>query len=324
MSEAEPAPDIKPSAPAAGPQQVSEAEPTASQQQSPLDAATLSGPTEVKLESINAPAPEVKTPQAPVPEPTAPTTTTIKEEPPAAERASADISGGNPSAPQLTPPNTNHTYAPPQPNRQSNGSIQNASSGLAPPLTTNTANPTSMQSMVNQTQPIYAPPQTTQAPIGSPLPSGMPPMGAYMHPYPGMQMGSPQMRYQLPGDHSKMLSGSRHKKEVKRRTKTGCLTCRKRRIKVSLQSFFFFFFCSCSLLREGEGAGAGTDAKVSLKVDCRVEQRRREYIPPKKVPASFPFNVTLKALFSDTDTNLREYFEISFQWTKSNSYPLVR
>jgi hypothetical protein len=29
------------------------------------------------------------------------------------------------------------------------------------------------------------------------------------------------------------IAGERHKKEVKRRTKTGCLTCRKRRIKVS-------------------------------------------------------------------------------------------
>ncbi|GAD94587.1 C6 finger domain protein, putative [Paecilomyces variotii No. 5] len=81
--------------------------------------------------------------------------------------------------------------------------------------------------------------QTTQAPIGSPLPSSMPPMppmGQYMPGYaPGMpQMGVPpnaQMRYQIPGDPSKMLSGARHKKEVKRRTKTGCLTCRKRRIK---------------------------------------------------------------------------------------------
>lgn len=66
----------------------------------------------------------------------------------------------------------------------------------------------------------------------------MPPMGQYMPGYaPGMpQMGVPpnaQMRYQIPGDPSKMLSGARHKKEVKRRTKTGCLTCRKRRIKVS-------------------------------------------------------------------------------------------
>ncbi|KAJ5086661.1 hypothetical protein NUU61_007968 [Penicillium alfredii] len=81
------------------------------------------------------------------------------------------------------------------------------------------------------------PGQVPQAPIGSPLPSSMPPMasmGQYMTGYPSnVQPGmSPnaQMRYQLPGDPSKMMS-SRHKKEVKRRTKTGCLTCRKRRIK---------------------------------------------------------------------------------------------
>jgi hypothetical protein len=53
-----------------------------------------------------------------------------------------------------------------------------------------------------------------------------------------MNMGPAQynaMRYQLPpqpGD-TRVLSGGRHKKEIKRRTKTGCLTCRKRRIKVS-------------------------------------------------------------------------------------------
>ncbi|PYI18634.1 hypothetical protein BO99DRAFT_334874 [Aspergillus violaceofuscus CBS 115571] len=81
--------------------------------------------------------------------------------------------------------------------------------------------------------------QMPQAPIGSPMPSNMPPMtsvGQYMTGYPtnvghmGMNANS-QMRYQLSGDANKMLSGGRHKKEVKRRTKTGCLTCRKRRIK---------------------------------------------------------------------------------------------
>jgi hypothetical protein len=41
-----------------------------------------------------------------------------------------------------------------------------------------------------------------------------------------------QMRYQLPGDPNKILSGGRQEKEVKWRTKTGCLTCQKRRIKV--------------------------------------------------------------------------------------------
>ncbi|KAJ5505722.1 hypothetical protein N7453_004679 [Penicillium expansum] len=82
--------------------------------------------------------------------------------------------------------------------------------------------------------------QVPQAPIGSPLPNNMPPMasmGQYMAGYPS-NMGNAQMRYQLPGDPNKMLSGNRHKKEVKRRTKTGCLTCRKRRIKVSANVVF--------------------------------------------------------------------------------------
>ncbi|KAL1964704.1 hypothetical protein VTN77DRAFT_6730 [Rasamsonia byssochlamydoides] len=77
-------------------------------------------------------------------------------------------------------------------------------------------------------------PAQTQAPIGSPLPSTMPPMppmGQYIPGYsPGMpQMGvqGGQMSYQLQGD----PRARTHKKEVKRRTKTGCLTCRKRRIK---------------------------------------------------------------------------------------------
>jgi len=42
-------------------------------------------------------------------------------------------------------------------------------------------------------------------------------------------------RYPLPPGvamDGKIMSGGRHKKEIKRRTKTGCLTCRKRRIKV--------------------------------------------------------------------------------------------
>jgi hypothetical protein len=81
--------------------------------------------------------------------------------------------------------------------------------------------------------------QVPQAPIGSPMPSNMPPMasmGQYMTGYPSNVpqpgMNSNQMGYPMPGDPNKILSGGRHKKEVKRRTKTGCLTCRKRRIKV--------------------------------------------------------------------------------------------
>ncbi|KAL4972527.1 hypothetical protein BDW66DRAFT_162801 [Aspergillus desertorum] len=70
--------------------------------------------------------------------------------------------------------------------------------------------------------------QIPQAPIGSPMPP-MSSVSQYMAGYPSMN-SSGQMHYQLQGDANKMLS-SRHKKEVKRRTKTGCLTCRKRRIK---------------------------------------------------------------------------------------------
>lgn len=41
------------------------------------------------------------------------------------------------------------------------------------------------------------------------------------------------VRYPLPPpSDGRVMSGGRHKKEIKRRTKTGCLTCRKRRIKV--------------------------------------------------------------------------------------------
>lgn len=87
--------------------------------------------------------------------------------------------------------------------------------------------------------------QPPQQPMGSPLPPPQHAMPQYYphpgHPQPGQQqmgmgnLGPAQfnaMRYQLPpqGD-TRVLSGGRHKKEIKRRTKTGCLTCRKRRIK---------------------------------------------------------------------------------------------
>lgn len=74
--------------------------------------------------------------------------------------------------------------------------------------------------------------QMPQAPIGSPMPP-MSSMGQYMTGYPSsVPQHGMDGRYPHPGDPNKMLSSARHKKEVKRRTKTGCLTCRKRRIKV--------------------------------------------------------------------------------------------
>ncbi|KAL0472610.1 hypothetical protein QR685DRAFT_473368 [Neurospora intermedia] len=57
---------------------------------------------------------------------------------------------------------------------------------------------------------------------------------APMHAAYQMHPGQSVMHYALTGltpDPRIALSGGRHKKEIKRRTKTGCLTCRKRRIK---------------------------------------------------------------------------------------------
>ncbi len=82
--------------------------------------------------------------------------------------------------------------------------------------------------------------QGGQAPVGSALP---PPMAQYYHnqgqslPPPPQHMNvtsdpNQPLRYPLPPTEGRIMSGGRHKKEIKRRTKTGCLTCRKRRIKV--------------------------------------------------------------------------------------------
>ncbi|KAI9747876.1 MAG: hypothetical protein M4579_007364 [Chaenotheca gracillima] len=95
--------------------------------------------------------------------------------------------------------------------------------------------------------PRHPPQGQAQGPMGSPLPPPVAPMGAYYHapppsmpphhhqqppPHPNVTSSPhPQpLRYSLPSD-GRIMSGGRHKKEIKRRTKTGCLTCRKRRIK---------------------------------------------------------------------------------------------
>jgi white-opaque regulator 2 len=83
---------------------------------------------------------------------------------------------------------------------------------------------------------------TPNVPPSNPPPmQGQPPMqsmGQYNPAYsPQMgQMGmQTQMSYQLPGNNSRSRA---HQREVKRRTKTGCLTCRKRRIKVRPRIIF--------------------------------------------------------------------------------------
>ena len=72
--------------------------------------------------------------------------------------------------------------------------------------------------------------------------------------YPGIPSPYQPMpgRMPLPSttDPSLIVAPTRHKaKEVKRRTKTGCLTCRKRRIKVSYDSCLLLFSCPCSLVQ---------------------------------------------------------------------------
>lgn len=97
-------------------------------------------------------------------------------------------------------------------------------------------------------------PTSVQAPMGSPIPAGGTPVANYYVaaaaagqaqslPPPGAHMNitstphAQGLRYPLPApEGGRIMSGGRHKKEIKRRTKTGCLTCRKRRIKVCWQS----------------------------------------------------------------------------------------
>ncbi|TGZ77554.1 hypothetical protein EX30DRAFT_199319 [Ascodesmis nigricans] len=106
----------------------------------------------------------------------------------------------------------------------------------------------SLPSLRSNFPPTHLPPLTSSH-EGSPIPGSPIPLPGGPHPGPGVMYhqyysvptaGHPQVaavvsnpppqRYQLPSN-DKVMSGGRHKKEIKRRTKTGCLTCRKRRIK---------------------------------------------------------------------------------------------
>lgn len=95
-----------------------------------------------------------------------------------------------------------------------------------------------------QQQPQYVPVVMNGAPMQQHQPPYPPP--SYQYQNGAMQQAMPSnghangqtgmMRFPIPPQstlESRQMSGGRHKKEIKRRTKTGCLTCRKRRIKVS-------------------------------------------------------------------------------------------
>src|SRR5690606_1922172 len=102
-------------------------------------------------------------------------------------------------------------------------------------------------------------PQQAQTPMGSSMPPTMPPMSmgqytpAYSPSVSQMSVGS-QMSYQLQSTpRSKQQQPHR---EIKRRTRTGCLTCRKRRIKVSLLFSFF--------VETRDGCGSSTRCGCSI------------------------------------------------------------
>ncbi|KAK2791150.1 hypothetical protein FQN52_005106 [Onygenales sp. PD_12] len=92
---------------------------------------------------------------------------------------------------------------------------------------TNQYNLPPIHSMENNTQ---MPQAHSQAPLVSPSPMNMAPPALPQYYSMTGTIPSPDP-YPMGGDANRSLSGGRHKKEVKRRTKTGCLTCRKRRIK---------------------------------------------------------------------------------------------
>ena len=158
----------------------------------------------------------------------------------------------SPSYPSPSP--STLAYAYPPPNGQNSeqqyqgsptSSHQSLPSGVnLPPLRTMDGRPASQQA--GQTSPgmaSQAPAQLQPGAMGSPLPPPITPMPPQYYPNippPGHGMTDPNqpMRYPLAPD-ARMMSGGRHKKEIKRRTKTGCLTCRKRRIKVSRHPLLF-------------------------------------------------------------------------------------
>ena len=86
------------------------------------------------------------------------------------------------------------------------------------------------------------------------------------------------MRYggiPIPPADSRIMSGGRHKREIKRRTKTGCLTCRKRRIKVRIHPALLPQCVACcahpSLLHHRRrDRGCQRVELSSSKICCRV------------------------------------------------------
>lgn len=101
------------------------------------------------------------------------------------------------------------------------------------------------------------------------------------------QMVHPGMRVPYPSGmplgaaNERVMSGGRHKKEIKRRTKTGCLTCRKRRIKVCLYPLQFDpWGCmdsaySYSAMKDIQPAKTAKRARGSVQATIQSSSRSR-------------------------------------------------
>lgn len=92
-----------------------------------------------------------------------------------------------------------------------------------------------LESQTAQHHPHYVPASMNGAPMQQHQPPYPPPTYQYQNGALQQAVMPSNGRFPLPPQpplDSRQMSGGRHKKEIKRRTKTGCLTCRKRRIKV--------------------------------------------------------------------------------------------
>ena len=136
-------------------------------------------------------------------------------------------------APSDLPSGSSYSYPPPLMQSQQASTMQHAiNSSAGSQASSNPVNLPPIQATDGRPQPQQLQQIQGQMSLGSPLPMNMPPpsMGTFYLATPGSAPNPDG--YPLVGDANRTLSGGRNKKEVKRRTKTGCLTCRKRRIKV--------------------------------------------------------------------------------------------
>ncbi|KAJ9143014.1 Transcriptional regulatory protein moc3 [Pleurostoma richardsiae] len=128
-------------------------------------------------------------------------------------------------------------YAYPTPAAQTMDQYRTSTVSAPPqPQPPHPSNPLALPSM-RSLDPLQQQQQQQVMPMPVPIPGSNPhglPVPYYGMPPQPYGIDHPMARFALPPniyDPRVQLSGGRHKKEIKRRTKTGCLTCRKRRIK---------------------------------------------------------------------------------------------